>query len=150
MKKSELKAILKPIVKECLKEAMLEEGLITGIIAEVLKGTVGRQVSPQIRAPEPPSDPIKERLQRNAFDGEQKEKLNEHKQRLLKAVGAGSYNGIDLFEGTTPAPGESSPSQMASPLAGQSPADAGVDISKLFGSVGAHWNAHMGEVKERK
>ena len=68
----------------------------------------------------------------------------------MSAIGGGSYNGVNLFEGTTPAPGQASPTQQASPLSGQAPGDAGVDISGLFGAVGTHWNAHMNELKERK
>ena len=149
MKKSELKTILKPLVKECIKESLLEDGLISGIITEVIKGvsTPGTIVE---AAPPPRTDPIKERMKRNAFSQEQAEKLQEHKKKLMSAIGGQSFNGVDLFEGTTPAPAQGPSTQTASPLSNQPPDDAGVDISNLFGAVGRKWNAHMNEVKEGK
>ena len=148
MKKSELKKILKPLINECIKESLLEDGLISGIIAEVVKGVGVPQ--PIVEAAPPKVDPMKERMRRNAFTQEQSKKLKEHKNKLMSAIGGSAYNGVNLFEGTTPAPGETSLSQQASPLSGQAAHDAGVDISGLFGAVGAHWNAHMAEAKERK
>ena len=147
MKKSELKKILKPLVHECIKESLMEDGLISGIIAEVVKGM--RTPEPLVETAPPKADPIKERMRRNAFDTEQSSKLQEHKKKLRAAIG-GAYNGVDLFEGTTPAPAQGSPQQQANPMAGHAPNDAGVDITNLFGSVGRHWNAHMNEVKEGK
>tara|TARA_R110000824_G_scaffold93605_4_gene226342 strand:- start:239 stop:688 length:450 start_codon:yes stop_codon:yes gene_type:complete len=149
MKKSELKKILKPLVQECIKESLLEDGLISGIIAEVVKGvSVGAPIVEA--APAPPANPVRERMHRNAFNREQTNKLYEHKKKLQAAIGGGAYNGVDLFEGTTPAPAQGSPQQQANPMSGQASNDAGVDITSLFGSVGTSWNAHMNEVKERK
>ena len=102
MKKSELKKILKPLVQECIKESLLEDGLISGIIAEVVKGMGTAQ--PIVEAAPDPVDPVKERMRRNAFTSEQSTKLKEHKEKLMSAIGGSSYNGVDLFEGTTPAP----------------------------------------------
>ena len=147
MKKSELKKILKPLVQECIQESLLEDGLISGIIAEVVKGMGTPQ--PLVEAATPKADPVKARMQRNAFNREQTNKLQEHKKKLRAAIG-GAYNGVDLFEGTTPAPTQGSPQQQANPMAGQDSSDAGVDITNLFGSVGRNWNAHMNEVKEGK
>jgi len=148
VKKSELKRILKPLVTECIKESLMEDGLISGIIAEVVRGMNTPQ--PIVEAKQPQRDPQMERMRRNAFDAEQSSKLKEHKRKLMSAIGGSAYNGVDLFEGTTAAPAEASPSAAASPLSGQAPADPGVDISNLFGSVGRNWNAHMTEMKERK
>lgn len=148
MKKSELKKILKPLVKECIKESLMEDGLISGIIAEVAKGM--RTPEPLIETAPPTADPIKERMRRNAFTSEQSKKLKEHKSKLMAAIGNSNFNGADLFEGTSPAPNQSSPAAQARPLSGQAPGDQGVDISDLFGSVGHNWNAHMNEIKEGK
>ena len=148
MKKSELKKLLKPLVKECIKESLMEDGLISGIIAEVVKGMNTPQ--PIIEAKQPAIDPTMQRMQRNAFSAEQSSKLKEHKQKLMAAIGGSAYNGVDLFEGTTPAPAQASPRAQASPMSGQSATDPGVDISNLFGAVGRNWNAHMNEMKERK
>jgi len=148
MKKSELKKILKPLVHECIKESLLEDGLISGIIAEVVKGMATPQ--PLVEAVAPKVDPVKERMRRNAFTSEQSTKLKEHKNKLMSAIGGNSYNGVDLFEGTTPGASQASPQQQASPMAGQNPGDPGVDITSLFGSVGRNWNAHMSDVREGK
>ena len=149
MKKSEFKKLIKPIVQECIKESLLEDGLISGIIAEVVKG-MSSQTIVEAKAPEPKADPVKERMKANAFSKEQTGKLKEHKKKLMAAIGGSAYNGVALFEGTTPAPAQASPRTQASPMSGQSPSDPGVDISNLFGSVGKNWNAHMNEMKERK
>ena len=146
MKKSELKKILKPLVQECINESLLEGGILSGIIGEVARG----MQSPRSKPPSaPPSDPQMERIQRNAFAQDQSDKLQEHKRKLMEAIGGDAYNGVDLFEGTTPAPAQSSPSQQSSPMAGHAPHDPGVDISSLFGAVGRNWNAHM-SAKDRK
>jgi len=146
MKKSELKKILKPLINECIKESLMEDGLISGIIAEVVRGMHAAQ--PIVETQQPQTDPVVGRMKRNAFDAEQSNKLKEHKQKLMAAIGGGAYNGVDLFEGTSPAPAQGSPAAAASPMSGMAPADAGVDISNLFGSVGRNWNAHMNEMKE--
>ena len=148
MKKSELKKILKPLIDECIKESLMEDGLISGIIAEVVRGMNAAQ--PIVETQQPQADPVVERMKRNAFDAEQSNKLKEHKKKLMAAIGGGAYNGVDLFEGTSPAPAQGSPAAAASPMSGMAPADAGVDISNLFGSVGRNWNAHMNEMKEGK
>ena len=148
MKKSEFKKLIKPIVNECIKESLIEDGLISGIIAEVVRGISSSQ--PIVESTPPKVDPTTERMKRNAFSKEQTGKLKEHKQKLMSAIGGTAYNGVNLFEGTTPAPSQEPSSQQASPLSGQGSRDAGVDISNLFGSVGRNWNAHMSDVKERK
>ena len=149
MKKSEFKKLIKPIVQECIKESLLEDGLISGIIAEVVKG-MASQTLVETKAPEPKIDPAMERMKANAFNKEQSGKLKQHKKKLMAAIGGGAYNGVDLFEGTTPAPSQQSPTSQATAMSGQSPQDPGVDITNLFGSVGRNWNAHMNEMKERK
>ena len=149
MKKSEFKKLIKPIVKECIKESLLENGLISGVIAEVAKG-MSQATIVEAPKPQPKEDPVLQRMKANAFSAEQPSKLQEHKSKLMSAIGGSAYNGVDLFEGTTAAPAQGSPQQQASPLSGQPATDPGVDITNLFGSVGNHWNAHMNEMKERE
>ena len=149
MKKSEFKKLIKPIVQECIKESLLEDGLISGVIAEVVKGITPRTIV-ETKAEEPKSDPVTERMKANAFSNDQSAKLKEHKKKLMSAIGGGAYNGVNLFEGTTPAPAQGNPTTQASPMANQAPSDAGVDISNIFGSVGRNWNAHMNELNEGK
>ena len=91
-----------------------------------------------------------ERLRRNAFTKEQNNKLKEHKNKLMSAIGGNNFNGVNLFEGTTPAAASATPHEQATPMSGQAPSDAGVDISDLFGTVGKSWNAHMTNVQEGK
>jgi len=145
MKKSQLKQILKPLVNECIKESLMEDGLISGIIAEVVKGIAAPQ--PIVESQQPVVDHTTERIKRSAFSAEQSQKMQNHRATLMEAIGKDSYNGVNLFEGTAPGPGESS---AMSPLANQAPQDPGVDISGLFGSAGHNWNAHMNDVKDRK
>jgi len=149
MKKTELKKILKPLIKECVKEVILDDGILSAIISEVARGVGGVPINERIEA-RPTIDPDVERLRRNAFNQEQSNKLREHKHKLMAAIGSSAYNGVDLFEGTTPTVSETSLTAQASPLSGQAAADAGVDIGNLFGSVKHNWNAHMNELKVRK
>ena len=56
---------------------------------------------------------------------------------MLDAVGASSYNGVDLFEGTAPlksggAP--NAPAQGKGALSDVDPGDSGVDISAFMGN----------------
>ena len=145
MKKSEFKKIIKPIVSECIKESLLEDGLISGIISEVVRGMNTQPVNEPIEAPQ---DPSFDRMRRNAFATEKKGKLQEQRNKLMNAIGKESYNGVNLFEGTTPAPAEASPTQQAGALSGHPSGDPGVDISNLFGAASTHWGAHMNEVKK--
>ena len=148
MKKSEFKKIIKPIVSECIKESLMEDGLISGIIAEVVKGMA--TTAPAAKMVETTPDPVSERMKRNAFNKKQSKQLQEHRSKLMSAVGKDAYNGVNLFEGTTPVASEKSPSQSSGPMSGQAPSDPGVDISNLFGAVSQHWSAHMVDVKEGK
>ena len=148
MKKTEFKKLIKPLVQECIRESLMEDGLISGIIAEVVRGMASPAPVPEESIP--PPDPVAERMRRNAFSEQQTVKLQERRTKLMAAIGGNAYNGVNLFEGTTAAPTQTSPQQQASPLSDQDPNDAGVDISNLFGSVGRNWDAHMNEVKKEK
>jgi hypothetical protein len=140
MNKADLKKIIKPIVKECIMESLIEEGILSGIISEVVKG-----VSPSTTLVEhtpsiAPKEDARINLRAEAADGQRK-KLEEHRQRMLEAVNADAYGGVDLFEGTTPmttggSPGENAP--PGSPMSGIAPSDPGIDISGLTG-MSATW-----------
>ena len=121
MNKNELKKILKPLIKECVKEVIFEEGALSTIISEVMKGTSGTQ---RIVETERPKQDFAER----------ERKLKEAKMRkrqLLDSIGKDAYNGVDLFEGTTPAPTPRT-TQGQGPLDSVAPNDPGVDISSIF------------------
>ena len=139
MKRSELKNIIKPLVKECITESLLEEGLLSNVISEVMKG-----MSPVIMESAPVADPTAG-VQKAAMREAQEAKLKQAKKnrkKLLDAVGSDAFGGVDLFEGTTPAPAQQSPeSQAASPLGGVAPGDPGVDISGILGLGGHKWKS---------
>lgn len=121
MKKNELKNMLKPLIKECVKEVIFEEGALSTIISEVMKGTSGTQ---RIVETERPKQDFAER----------ERKLKEAKTRkrqLLDSIGKDAYNGVDLFEGTTPTSAPRS-GQGQGPLDSVAPNDPGVDISGIF------------------
>ena len=125
MKKSELRQVLKPLIKECIKEVIFEEGILSNIVSEVAQGLGGQPIV-ETKQPAPP--------QRN-YEEEHRvasQKLQETRKRMLDAIGTDSYNGVDLFAGTTPT-NTPTESKQGDPLSGTDPRDAGVDISKIFG-----------------
>jgi len=151
MKRSDLKRMLKPLIKDCIKEVLFEDGVLAGVITEVARGLRDAPLVEQRAEPPTPSRPSQDfSRMRAASAREQKSKLNEHRQKLLNSIGSQAYNGVNLFEGTTPMtaaphPGDGSP--PTGPLGGVSATDSGVDISNLFGTVGGHWKAHIDSEK---
>ena len=124
MSKNDLKKILKPLIKECIKEVIFEEGALSTIISEVMKGTSGSQQIVETKQP---------KQTRQNFENRER-KLKEakaRKRKLLDSIGREAYNGVDLFEGTTPAPAPRT-SQGQGPLDDVAPGDPGVDISNIF------------------
>ena len=134
MKRSELKQVLKPLIKECIKEAIFEEGVLSNIISEVVQGLSNKTLVES-------NQHIAQTAQQNADKQQDEErvrqKLQETKKRMLDAIGNDSYNGVDLFEGTTSTGQES---KQGDPMAGIDPRDSGVDISKLFGGTSKNWS----------
>ena len=59
-----------------------------------------------------------------------KAQLEATKKQMLNAIGGSAYGGVNVFEGTTPAPADKG--QQASVMEGVDPSDPGVDISKIF------------------
>ena len=133
MNKNELKKVLKPLIKECIKEVMFEDGTLSSIIAEVMKGTQ-----------QAPAQPIVEQQQyqqpqaRLETDEEARARLAAKRKTLMDSIGKGAYNGVNLFEGTTPAPAQGA-GQSQGALDGVAPSDPGVDISKLMNKTSAIW-----------
>ena len=123
MNKNELKKVLKPLIKECIKEVLFEEdGALSHVIKEVAVGLVGKQQINETNAR--PPRPRKRNDQQ----------LKQRKKKLLDAIGKDAYGGVNVFEGTTPAPAVTSEGQARGPLADVAPSDPGVDISGLFGA----------------
>ena len=126
MSKNDLKKILKPLIKECIKEVIFEEGVLSTVISEVMKGTSGSQQIIETKQPK--------QTRRNFENRERKLKeVKARKRKLLDSIGKDAYNGVDLFEGTTPAPAPRT-NQGQGPLDDVAPNDPGVDISGLFSS----------------
>ena len=128
MKRSELKKIIKPMVAECIKESLLEDGILSTVISEVVKGMNSQMMLEHPVAPIPPP-------QKNPppSDNEVSKKLQETKKQMLSAIGNDAYNGVNVFEGTKPAPAAALQQQHGA-LKDTDPNDAGVDISGLFNS----------------
>jgi len=124
MNKQELKKILKPLIKECIKEVIFDDGVLSGIITEVIQGVSVPVIN------ESKTKGNQEILRNN----ENQIRLNEQKKKMLDAIGKDAYNGVNLFEGTTPAPTPSD--TQRGPLSGQAPNNPGVDISKFMGAGG--------------
>jgi len=141
MKKSDLKHLIKPIVKECIHEVLLEEGLLSNIISEVVKGTQGNLVVETRK--QQPEQMFNENLQMKRKTNESRQKRNEHRRKLLDAVGADASNGVNLFEDTTPLKQAGNPggSPEMPPVLGEDPADAGVDIGSIVGNASQIWQA---------
>ena len=130
MKKTELKQLIKPLVKECIHEVLLEEGLLSNVVSEVAKGMQGNVIV-ETKEPAMPKNFQQKNL-------EAKKKLTEHRQKMLDAIGRETYNGVDLFEGTTT-------EGMSEPRAGTvdlgPPGDQGVDISSILGNASEIWKS---------
>ena len=122
MNKNELKKVLKPLIKECIKEVLFEEdGALSHVIKEVAVGLVGKQQINETKVV--PPRPKKQNNQQ----------LKQRKKKLLDAIGRDAYGGVNVFEGTTPAPAATNEGQARGPLSDVAANDPGVDISGLFG-----------------
>ena len=138
MKRSELKQVLKPLIKECIKEVLFEDGVLSGIISEVIRGTGNAPVV--VAEAQQTVSREQEQLLAEQRDQERVEKLRESRKGMLDAIGNSTFNGVDLFEGTTPMAGAGSATpKPQSPLANYAPGDSGVDISGLLGVSGGKW-----------
>tara|TARA_E500000331_G_scaffold318995_1_gene331380 strand:- start:64 stop:456 length:393 start_codon:yes stop_codon:yes gene_type:complete len=127
VKKSDLKQLIKPLVKECIHEVLLEEGLLSNVVSEVAKGLQPQNMVVESQAPRPqPTAPNP-----NKDNSAQRKKL-------LDAIGADAYNGVDLFEGTTPAPAHREARPGTIDLG--DPSDSGVDITNLMGPATKMWD----------
>ena len=133
MNKNELKKMLKPLIKECIKEVMFEDGTLSSIIAEVMRGTGAAQVQPIVEN----RQPVRQQP-RLETDEEAKARMDAKRKKLMSSMAKGAYNGVNLFEGTTPAPAQTN-NQGQGALAGVAPNDAGIDITALMNKTTAIW-----------
>lgn len=136
MNKKELKAALKPLIKECIKEVIFEEGVLSSVIQEVVRGT-SAQVVTEVQQQQTPARNHQQRIRAGRPDPAIA--LAERKKKLLGAMGADAFNGIDIFENTTPASAQRAEAKAGTVDLGD-PNDAGVDISSLFSAAGRSWD----------
>ncbi len=125
MNKTELKKMLKPMIKECIREVIFEEGSLSTIISEVVKSTSGQQVVTESRQPQATNNQAAE---------QRRKQLLTQKRKMLDAIGSDAYNGVDIFEGTTPmseSRRSSSGPAGSGALDGVAPNDPGVDLSSF-------------------
>jgi hypothetical protein len=131
MNKNELKQILKPLIKECIREVIFEEGALSSVVSEVVKG-MGQPIVETKQ-----TFPVKKKPQYET-DEQAKQRLQEKRKKMMDAIGGDAYNGVNLFEGTTPAPVQTDSNHGA--LSGVDPKDPGVDISAIMGKSAAIWS----------
>ena len=139
MKKEELKRLLKPMVKECIKECLYEEGTLSTVVSEVVKGMSGGVIRENIESV-PTAQPVTPMFppQRER----KSEALADQRKKLMDAIGADSYGGVNIFEGVTPGSAPRSPEAAASsPLGDMDPSDPGIDISSIVALGGKKWKA---------
>lgn len=136
MNKSDLKKLIKPIVKECINEVLLEEGVLSSVVSEVAIGLQGNTITESRPAPV-----VQTQAKTQRKNAETTKKIQEHRKKMMDAIGSDAYNGVDLFEGTTPmSPQETTQSKPGSVDLG-SPGDSGVDISSIVGGASQIWKA---------
>ena len=141
MNKSQLKKLIKPVVKEWIQEVLIEEGLLTEVVSQVTAG-LAKQPSVENKPKKKNENLFNEDLQMKRKSREAKKKLQEHRRKLLDAIGGDAYNGVDLFEGTEPIrQGGTAGASHTPSVLGDDPDDAGVDISSLMGNAGKIWQA---------
>tara|TARA_B100000073_G_scaffold342885_2_gene346722 strand:+ start:2984 stop:3373 length:390 start_codon:yes stop_codon:yes gene_type:complete len=120
MNKKKLAEVLKPIIKECINEMLLEEGLLTKVVQQISEGM------------EAPPPKVQTEPKRVEIPKAEKSKMREAREKMLESMGKERFNGVNIFEGTTPARASRSPQAQASnPLSDVDPNDSGVDISSF-------------------
>lgn len=136
MNKKELKQMLKPLIKECIKEVIFEDGTLSSIISEVVQGVGQPIVETKQRFP-------KKQQPQYETDEQAKARLKKKQQKMMESIGADAYNGVNLFEGTTPAPAPKESGRGA--LSDVDPKDPGVDISAVMGKSSMIWQKMAGK-----
>jgi hypothetical protein len=128
MKSSVSRKDLKNLVKECVREVMFEEGMISDLVSEIAAGFAKANLL-EVKQPTKPglTERVVEQKQRPKVE---RKAYTENKKNLTEVLKK-NFGGVDLFEGTTPAPAAESGGQGA--LANVSSNDSGVDISAIPG-----------------
>ena len=136
MKKNDLKQLIKPLVKECIHEVLLEEGLLSNVVSEVAKG-LQHNIVVETKT-NSGAALFNKNLQMKRKTTTSRTDLNEHRQKLMDAIGNEAYGGVNLFEGTQPMT-HNEPTKGHVDLG--DPGDSGVDISSMVGNASEIWKA---------
>jgi len=139
MNKADLKQLIKPLVKECINEVLIEEGLLSNVVSEVVRGMQSKVIVEQKTNKQ--DKMFNESLQIKQKSSEVRQKLQQHREQLMHAIGEDAYNGVDLFEGTKPMTNHETSEPSPGSVDLGSAADSGVDISSLVGGASRMWNA---------
>ena len=108
---------------------MFEEGVISSLVSEIAAGFVKANLLESGRRSEPS---LTERvLEKKHQPKKEKGAYKQNKKRISETLNK-MYGGIDLFEGTTPAPAPTGGNRPGA-LANIDPSDSGVDISSIPG-----------------
>jgi len=127
MKVSEFKKILKPLIEQTVKEVLLQEGVLSKIVSEVATGLQA---------------PLVESKKQQSVDTRLSEEQYEHQrqERIKKLNESTKLKSVNVFEGVRQIP----ETNQASPLAGVSPSDAGVDITAIQAIAKGKWKKLAG------
>ena len=118
------------LIKQCIKECIFEDGVLSGIITEVVKGMEGQRIVTEgITITKKEDDPEETRKKEIELEKQRQERIK----RLNESA---SLNGTNVFEGTKEIAPQTS---QHGALAGQSPEDAGVDISGILNIANGKW-----------
>ncbi len=127
MKVSEFKKILKPLIEQTVKEVLLQEGVLSKIVSEVATGL---------------QTPLVENKKQQSVDTRLSEEQYERQrqERIKKLNESTKLKSVNVFEGVRQIP----ETNQASPLAGVSPGDAGVDITAIQAIAKGKWKKLAG------
>tara|TARA_R100001163_G_C5058612_1_gene195274 strand:+ start:1173 stop:1568 length:396 start_codon:yes stop_codon:yes gene_type:complete len=127
MKVSEFKKILKPLIEQTVKEVLLQEGVLSKIVSEVATGLQA---------------PLVENKKQQSVDTRLSEEQYERQrqERIKKLNESTKLKSVNVFEGVRQIP----ETNQASPLAGVSPGDAGVDITAIQAIAKGKWKKLAG------
>ena len=125
------------MLKNVINEVLIEEGVLSNVVSEVAKGMQGSMIVETQRRPQHPSPSSDPEIKKKAEQASQR--IQEHRSKMMEAIGSEAYNGVNLFEGTVPAPAQQQATPGASDLG--NPTDSGVDISSLIGGASQVWKA---------
>lgn len=124
------KSELKSVIKECIREVIFEEGIVSDLVSEIAAGFVKANLL-ESRNNQPKQTTTERVIERKREPIVEKQSFVENKNKISETLRK-MYGGVDLFEGTTPAPAPTSGNNN-SPMAGVDPSDKGVDISNIPG-----------------